>query len=375
MDAFFASVEQLDNPQLRGKPVVVGGSGPRGVVAAASYEVREFGVRSAMPMREALRRCPHLIAVRSRMQRYSQVSAQVFEVFANYTPIIQGLSLDEAYLDVTETQTLMGDVEQIGRRIKAAIRDCTQLTASVGIGPNKLLAKIASDMDKPDGFFHIHAEQAIEILDPLPVRTIGGIGPQTAKRLNRARIHTLGELRMASPSHLQPIFGRYTARMQQRAAGIDDRPVQSLVDDKSISAEETYDTDLTDRAQISSALVGLADMVAERVRKKSLVAGVVRVKIRRADFSTYTRQKRVSPPTDETRVISEISKALLNDWLAEFPGAAVRLLGVGVASLQTSSQLGLFETTPHDPLDTALDNIRKRFGQGSMKRGGKLRRD
>ncbi|MDH3545930.1 MAG: DNA polymerase IV, partial [Gammaproteobacteria bacterium] len=240
MDAFYASIEQRDNPELRGKPVVVGGRSNRGVVAAASYEVREFGVRSAMPMAEATRRCPQLVRVAPRMSHYKAVSAEIFDIFRKFTPIVEGLSLDEAFLDVSASLALHGSGTDIARRIKAIIYERTKLTASVGVAANKLVAKIASELDKPDGLVVVHPDACRKILDTLPVSVLPGIGRQTLGRLHAVGIHTLADLRRAPDRDLDPIFGRYTERTRQRASGIDDRPVSVDRAEKSISSEETY---------------------------------------------------------------------------------------------------------------------------------------
>jgi DNA polymerase IV len=240
MDAFYASVEQHDDPSLAGKPVVVGWDGGRGVVAAASYEVRRFGVRSAMPMRTARRLCPEAICVRPRMQRYQEVSGVVFGVFREVTPLVQGLSLDEAFLDVTASQELFGGAVDIARRLKQRIRALTGLTASVGVAPNKLVAKIASDLMKPDGLTVVPAERVREVLDPLSVRRLPGLGRKTGAKVEAAGLHTLGELRSAPDAVLWPLFGRYSAWMRERASGIDERPVLPEVEEKSLSAEDTF---------------------------------------------------------------------------------------------------------------------------------------
>jgi len=289
MDAFYASVEQRDDLSLQGKPVVVGGN-TRGVVAAASYEAREFGIRSAMPMRDALRRCPDLHRVPPRMSHYQAVSKEVFAVFREFTPLVEGLSLDEAFLDVTESLHLFGDEVAIAIEIKKRIRERTRLTASVGVAPNKLVAKIASDLDKPDGLVVVTDDNMRETLDPLPVQVIPGIGKETLARLKLIPISTVAGLRLASDRDLEPVFGRFARRTRDRASGIDDRPVLSSRPDKSISAEETFDNDLDDRKEMHRHLLRLSERTASRLRAKELVAGTVQVKIRQADFTTFTRQ-------------------------------------------------------------------------------------
>lgn len=372
MDAFYASVEQHDNPELAGQPVVVGGAGGRGVVAAASYEVRRFGVHSAMPMREALKRCPHAVVVRPRMKRYREVSEQVFEIFGQFTDLVEGLSLDEAFLDVTGSTGLFGSAEEMARAIKDRIRQRTGLTASVGVSHNKLLAKLASEMNKPDGLAVIRPGEVTTILDPLPVRRLHGIGTKTAFRLEQQGIHTLGQLRRAPESVLWPLFRRETREMRERAAGIDDRPVVSDAPEKQISSEETFDVDIRDHEELRQRLAQLADRTAERLRSRQLKAGMISIKVRRRDFETYTRQKSFSPPTQETRLVLQVATALLDRWLDEQPRAAVRLLGVGVSDLAPAQQLDLFttrESAESGKLDEALDRIRGKYGTEAVKRG------
>ncbi len=369
MDAFYASVEQRDDPSLRGRPVIVGGTGGRGVVAAASYEVRRYGVHSAMPMREALRRCPDAVCVRPRIGHYADVSRQVFAVFREFTPLVQGLSLDEAFLDVTAGTRALGDGEHVAREIKRLIHERTGLTGSVGVAPNKLVAKIASDLRKPDGLVVVRAEDINAVLDPLPIRRLFGLGAKTAPRVEALGIHTLGDLRQANAARLRPIFGRYTERVLQRAAGIDTRPVVPDQDEKQISAEETFDADIADHARLRAEIVRLADKTAARLRSRELAASCVTVKIRRKDFTTYARQRHFEPPTQETRVITTIATELLDLWLASQPRAALRLLGVGVSDLAPAAQLDLFtapQTARNRELDAAVDQIRERFGKVAL---------
>lgn len=377
MDAFYASVEQRDNPALKGLPVVVGGE-TRGVVAAASYEARRFGIRSAMPMRDALRRCPELHRVPPRMSHYQAVSKQVFAVFREFTPLVEGLSLDEAFLDVSDSLHLFGDEVAIAREIKARISERTGLTASVGVAPNKLVAKIASDLDKPDGLFVVTADNLREVLDPLPVRVIPGIGPETLRRLQRVRIRTVADLRLAPDHDLDAVFGRFSRRTRDRAAGIDDRPVEPSRADKSISAEETFDTDLAARHEMRRQLLRLSEKTASRLRSKTLVAGTVQIKVRQSDFTTCTRQRALRPPSNSTETLYRTASSLLDDWLAEFPGARIRLLGVGGSHLSRDAQPDLF--APRAPqggnrLDRAVDDIRDRFGDSSLGRARTLDSD
>jgi DNA polymerase-4 len=377
MDAFYASVEQQDRPELKGKPLIVGGTGGRGVVAAASYAVRSFGVRSAMPMREALARCPHAVVVPPRMARYKEISDQVFAIFRDFTPLVEGLSLDEAFLDVTASRQLLGGPEQIGAEIRRRIAQHTGLTASVGIAPNKLLAKIASDLNKPNGMCRIDESNLREILDPLPIQKLFGVGLKTLPTVLAAGIRTFGDARGAGEEMLWRAFGRHGKSMRDRACGLDDRPVEPDREEKSISAEETFGVDIRSRSELTVQLKALADRTASRLRAQQLLAGRVSVKIRRADFTTYTRQRALAPPTQETGILSAAAEALLDAWLRSQPGAAVRLLGVGVAELQAQRQPDLFSGPQPDPgsrLDSAVDGIRDRFGHGLLTRSSLLPR-
>jgi DNA polymerase-4 len=375
MDAFYASVEQRDNPELRGKPVVVGGTSNRGVVAAASYEARIFGIRSAMPMAEALRRCPDVLRVKSRMSRYQSVSEQIFAVFRQFTPTVEGLSLDEAFLDVTASEALFGSPVDIARAIKQRILEETQLTASVGIAVNKLVAKIASELDKPDGLTILLPEDYAARLDPLPASVIPGIGRATQRRLSAARIYTIYELRTAQDRTLEPIFGRFTQKTRDRASGIDERPVLSSRAEKSISAEETYPRDLESREQMDRELLRLAERTAGRLRKADLAAGTVQIKIRQSNFKTYARQRKVTPPANGTEQIYAVAREILKTWLTRHPDAKIRLLGIGATDLAPAEQSDLFSAmadTPDLPVDRTVDEIRSRFGSAAVSRARTL---
>jgi DNA polymerase IV len=375
MDAFYASVEQRDDPSLAGKPVIVGGTSGRGVVAAANYAVRKFGVHSAMPMATALRLCPQAVCIQPRMQRYKEVSEQVFTVFHEVTPLVQGLSLDEAFLDVTASRALLGEAPGIARHIKGRIEAITGLTASVGVAPNKLVAKIASDLDKPDGLTVVTEQTLRQVLDPLPIRRLPGLGRKTGARVEELGIHTFAQLRAAPDSVLWPLFGRYTGRIRERAAGIDERPVLPDLEEKSLSAEDTFERDLGDPRVLEAQLARIADLACERLRAKRLMTGCVGVKIRRGDFATFTRQRSVAPPTHDGRTIAQIAQGLLARWLTQNKGAKLRLLGVVLTDLSPASQLGLFEDAPPHAtrLDAALDEARARFGSRALRRANTLK--
>ncbi|HTV50873.1 MAG TPA: DNA polymerase IV [Steroidobacteraceae bacterium] len=369
MDAFYASVEQHDHPRLKGRPVIVGGTSGRGVVAAASYEVRRYGVHSAMPMRSALQRCPHAVCVTPRMGRYQEVSHQVFSLFRQLTPLVQGLSLDEAFLDVTAQPQ---PPETLAAEIKRRIHSSTGLTASVGLAPNKLVAKIASDLGKPDGLTIVAAAQVQAVLDPLSVRRLPGLGRKTGERVEALGLATFGALRSAPDGLLWPVFGRYAGRVRERAAGIDDRPVIPERDEKSISAEDTFAQDIADGSRLQAEVVQLADRACARLRASGLVAGCVGVKIRRQDFATFTRQRSVAPPTRDRRAVAAVASELLQQWLAEHPGTKLRLLGVALSDFGPATQLGLFDGA-RPSLDAAVDAIHERFGTRALRRATSIK--
>lgn len=374
MDAFYASIEQRDDPDLRGKPVVVGGGGARGVVAAASYESRRFGIRSAMPGREAQRRCPDAVFIKPRLDYYRKVSREIFAIFRELTPVYEGLSLDEAFLDFSDEPGIHGVVGERAQQIRRRIRERTQLTASVGVGPNKLVAKIASDLNKPDGLCILFGDDIVRTLDPMPAGKIPGIGRKTVERLKSIKVLTIRDLRTAPDAALSAVFGRYAMRIKQRAAGIDHRDVVPSRSDKSISAENTFSENLTTMKEMEQELIRLADRTAGRARKKNLLGSVVMIKVRMPDFTTLTRQMQLQPPTSASDAIGHQARELLRDWRADYPDAAVRLLGVGIAGLREQRQMGLFDP-PEDTanVDQVLDSIREKFGSDIVKRGNRLR--
>ncbi len=375
MDAFYASVEQLDSPEWRGLPVLVGGTGPRGVVAAASYEARRFGVRSAMPMSEALRRCPGAICARPRMDRYREVSREVFAIFRGVTPLVQGLSLDEAFLDVSDRVRTRRQARELGKSIKQQIHEATGLTASVGIGPNKLVAKIASDLQKPDGLVLVGKMEVQEVLDPLPVRVINGIGPRTGEVLEKRGIHLIRDLRNCPVELLTPVFGRFTRRMLDKASGIDDRPVETGGKSKSISAEETFDQDLLELPEMLEQLGLISIRTARRLAAKELQATTVSVKIRDREFRTVTRQHSFSPATQSVDILEQTARHLLEQWRAEHPYSPVRLLGVGVSGLEPARQMDLFASeveTSSSHVQELIKEVRQRYGNKALRKGPEL---
>jgi DNA polymerase IV len=374
MDAFYASVEQLDNPSLAGKPVIVGGDPrKRGVVCAASYEARKFGVHSAMPTSRAIRLCPDAIVLPVRMERYAELSERIHAVFQQFTPQIEPVSLDEAFLDVTGSLRLFGSAEKIGRAIKDQIREQLGLVASVGIAANKFLAKLASDLDKPDGFVVITEENKQQMLDPLPVWRIWGVGKATEKALKSKGITTIGRLRESPPQILRGIFGDQTADVLRLAQGIDDRRVESGREAKSISSERTFATDIDDKDVLLDVLLHQVEDVAQRLRLNDLAAKTITLKLRYEDFRTMTRSSTFDQPTNVTKTLWQKAQGALLQWHRKSAGP-LRLLGFGVSGLQKagSGQQELFpepETEKQRRLDEAFDKIRDKFGRDALGRG------
>ncbi|AHX12988.1 DNA polymerase IV [Dyella jiangningensis] len=374
MDAFYASVEQLDHPELRGRPVIVGGLGPRGVVSTCSYEARPFGVRSAMPTAQARRLCPDGIYLWPRMARYEDVSAQVFEVFHEVTPMVEGLSLDEAFLDVTASLRLLGSIEAIGRRIKEAIRERTGLVASVGMGPNKLLAKLAGELSKPDGFRRIASTRAAQELAPLPVGRLWTVGKVTEEALHRIGVRTIGELAACDTARLTRALGRQAGVIQALARGEDDRDVEPDQAEQSIGAEHTFDVDLAELAMAESWLLRHCERIAARARQRGLTGRTVTVKLREPPFVTYTRQARLQLPSASVGDIYEVARGLLQGWWKSQRRPRLRLLGVSLSGFEGRPQQDLFDVGASTPAsDEVQDRINSRFGSGSLVRAGVLR--
>lgn len=377
MDAFYASVECLDRPELKDQPVIVGGLGPRGVVATASYAARVFGVHSAMPMSRARRLCPQAQYIRPRMNRYREISARIFSVFRDFTPAVEGLSLDEAFLDVTSSLKLFGGLEEIAVQIKQEILRQTGLTASVGMAHNKFLAKLASDAQKPDGMVYVHRGEVSRFLDPMPVSRLWGIGKRTVPKLTALGILTIGQLRRCDAAILQPVFGNRTEHFQLLARGKDQRKVQSRRPDKSISHEVTFDTDLMDRRELLAELLRQSEKVSRRLRAQQLMASTVVVKIRDARFHTVTRSRSMRACSNSTRTLYRMARALFEGWRDQQRTTPVRLIGMGVTGLEQESDAktagDLLDSSSERRLDRVLDRINQRYGDAKIVHGLALR--
>jgi len=374
MDAFFASVEQRDNLELRGKPVIVG-AGPqeRGVVSAASYEARKFGVHSAMPSRTAFKLCPHGIFVPPHMSKYSEASRQIMTILETFTPLVQPLSIDEAFLDVTGSLKLFGDALTIAQRIKTAIQTQTGLTASVGIAPNKFLAKLGSDLNKPDGLTVITEENKVALLAPLPVAKIWGVGQVTAKRLQELGLQTIGDIQRAPLAELRQRLGNLADHLHALALGDDDRAVETTGESKSIGSEHTFAVDTADRAQIKKCLLEQCEEVGTRLRQEHVAARTVQLKLRYADFTTLTRRRTLPQPTQDEMLLYEVAGQLLE--AERSAGKRIRLIGVGGSNLVPPEiQSDLFDRhgEKRTRLAKAVDDLRNRLGPGAIKRGTAL---
>ncbi|MBV8952293.1 MAG: DNA polymerase IV [Actinobacteria bacterium] len=375
LDAFYASVEQHADPALRGRPVVVGGLGPRGVVAAASYEARRFGIHSAMPMARARRACPHAIFMSPRFDAYAAASRQVMGILRDVTPLVEPLALDEAFLDVGGARRLEGDAAKIGASIRRRVRDETGLVASVGVATTKLVAKLASDLAKPDGMLVVEPGHELGLLHPLPVERLWGVGPATRSRLARFGVVTVGDLAATPEETLVRALGAASgSQLHALAWNRDDRRVEPNQETKSIGHEETFPSDVNDRATLERELLRMGDRVAARLRAAARVGRTVVLKARYGDFRTVTRSRTLTTPTDLAAVISRTAIDLLRGLDV---GDGLRLLGVSVQQLgtavaQSAQQQLSFEDAhstaplPRRELEHAVDRVRARFGDDAV---------
>jgi len=371
MDAFFASIEQLDHPEYRGKPLLVGGIGNRGVVSAASYEARKFGCRSAQPMAVARRMCPQAIVVRGNYARYKQVSRQIMEIFNRYTPLVEPLSIDEAFLDVTLSLPLFGSAEEIAKKIRADIARETGVTASIGVAPNKFLAKLASDMNKPDGLTVLDDTNIATILPPLPIEKMWGVGPKTAERLRGMGVKTFGDISRMPIEMLKLRVGEDAERWQRLSRGEDNREVHTERDAKSIGQEQTFGENLMDPEAVRAVLLEECEDVAAKLRRQGITAKSVTVKIRFGDFQTITRRCTLEKGTNVTIDFWHAAKELFDTWAAE-SFQPVRLIGVQAGQLSEGpEQMDLFADGSQEKqkkVDQAVDAINKKFGKSVVNR-------
>ena len=369
MDAFFAAVEQRDHEEYRGKPVIVGGLGTRGVVSTASYEARKFGVHSAMAMEIARRRCPDGIFLPVDHARYRAVSRHIFSILARFSPTVEPLSIDEGFLDLTGMERLMESPRAYGETLKRTIYEETGLRASVGIAPNKFLAKLASDLEKPDGLVVIRPEDAEKILAPLPVSRIFGVGKKTEARLAAMGFRTIGQLAAADRRKLSAALGeRMAAQLIALAHGRDDRPVEPVRAAQSIGREETFEKDLRAREEAERALLSLSEEVGWRLRREGLSARTITLKLRLASFDTFTRSKTFPDPLSYDEDIFAAAQTLFREFPLT-PGQGVRLLGVSASNLATDAEVSLFDDhEKKDRLYSAIDSLKGRFGETILTR-------
>ncbi len=378
MDAFYASVEQRDKPALRGRPVIVGGSARRGVVSAASYEARRFGIRSAMPVSRALQLCPEVVQLPVRMETYRTVSRQVFAIFARFTDLIEPLSIDEAFLDVTGSARLFGNAQTIAERIRREVREETGLAISAGVAGNKFLAKLASEAAKPDGLAEIAPQQVDTFLLSLPVSSLWGVGKVTGERLKGLGVQTVRDLRRFDLAQLEKRFGSCGAHLYRLARGFDERPVVPESPVKSVGHEDTYATDLCSEIEIERQLLHLAEKVATRLRRKKLQGRCISIKVRFSDFRTLTRSRTLEGATDHAGDLYQVARELLPR--PEVLSHPVRLLGISVSTLENKGhgQQALFtapEKDKREQLDKAVDGLRARFGETGVRRATLLEKD
>lgn len=368
MDAFYASVEQLDDPRLKNKCVIVGGTSNRGVVSAASYEARQFGVHSAMPIYQAKQKCPHGIFVRPRMDRYQEVSKKIMAVLRDFSPLVEPVSIDEAYLDITGCQRLFGEPQEIAQEIKRKIKETVNLTCSVGVAPNKFLAKIASDMQKPNGLTLIPPDKVAAFVDSLPLKKVPGVGHKMQQQLELLEIRTLGDVQRLPQKTLLRHLGKFGLRLRALSSGTDDSPVTPHAPHKSISSEHTLPADTRDVRLLKRRLLSQSGEVARQLREAGVRAKTITIKLKDADFKTVTRRTTIAIPTQSSKAIYEQAARLLDDYPIT---KKIRLIGVGASGffpVTAAVQMGLFghkEKSGGDweKVDKTLDSISKKFGK------------
>lgn len=379
MDAFYAAIEELDNPELVGKPVVVGadprGGKGRGVVSTANYEARKYGIHSAMPISQAYRRCPHAAYLPGRYDRYGEISRHIMAILRQFSPIIQQISIDEAFLDLTGATKLLGQPLTIARAIKQRIRDDVGLTASVGIAPNKFLAKVASDLEKPDGLTICYPGSEKAFLAPLPIRRLWGVGEKTAERLQRFGIKTIGDLAALPQEMLIKNFGKWGLHLSRLSQGIDTRPVEEHSMRKSISEETTFAEDVADPAVVEKTLFVIADQLSRAMRRKGLRGRTITLKLRLEGFITFTRSRTLPEFVDDADTLRSVAVDQFRRFERE--GKRVRLVGIGVSHLNTigGEQLSLFaESQPprNEKLERVLDELKSKFGDQAATRASLL---
>lgn len=378
MDAFFAAIEQRDDPALKGKPVIVGGSREnRGVVSTASYEARKFGVHSAMSMAEAVRRCPNGVYLPVNMKKYRAVSRQIMEIFQRFTPEVEAISVDEAFLDISGSQKLFGPARQIGLQIKAIIRQELDLTASVGLSYNKFLAKLASDLDKPDGFYQILPEEVPQKVWPLSIRRMMGVGGKTAQLLERMGVTTIGQLAAMDVGLLEHLLGKQGTLIHQLANGIDARPVEPVRESKSVGRETTFPQDISDGYLLETVLFTLTDDVCHTLRSHGLKGKTVSIKIRYPDFRSITRALTLDRYTASFEPVFQAVRQLMAKHYKN--GTAVRLIGVTVSNLKQEQQIveqqALFDSAAaekYQQLNQVMDQINGKYGGDTLRRARKI---
>ena len=371
MDAFYASVEQLDNPDLKGKPVIVGGSSMRGVVSAASYEARKYKIHSAMPIAQAMKLCPHGVFLQVRMKRYKEVSSQVFGIFQKYTPLVEPLSLDAAFLDVTGSEKLFGTAEDIARQIRKEVLAETGLTISAGVAASKLVAKIASDLNKPDGLTIVPVGREAEFLAPLPIKRLWGVGKKTQELLEVLGVRCIGDIAALPEKLLEQKFGKHGIGLRRKALGLDNRDVETEHETKSVGHEFTFEADLVEIDDIHRELLELAVMVAKRLRRYQFEGRTITLKVKYYDFRQITRSSTIKEHiADSKRIYQEVLRLLQKTEAGQEP---IRLLGISVSGLRIVNGLrqqflfqGMQSSEKRQEINKALDEIQEKFGSSAI---------